>query len=170
MCAEGIVIAGQESSATTATGGHTTDTSGLARWSADGNAAVGCARESAETGCARGPRGTTTGTRIWIHVAGSWNAGGLSTAVREDAVSANGRLARRTSATMATLWPGDGCSASCQIKCGWECAGGKADSGRVLFSRVRGPDAGRGGGVQVAGSEEQWFMVFEVFSFAGSSS
>ena len=54
MCAEGIVIAGQESSATTATGGHTTDTSGLARWSADGNAAVGCARESAETGCARG--------------------------------------------------------------------------------------------------------------------
>ena len=45
MCAEGIVIAGQESSATTATGGHTTDTSGLARWSADGNAAVGCARD-----------------------------------------------------------------------------------------------------------------------------
>jgi hypothetical protein len=99
-----------------------------------------------------------------------WNAGGLSTDAREDAVLANGRLARRTSATMATLWPGDGCSASCQIKCGWECAGGKADIGRVLFSRVRGPDAGRGGGVQVAGSAEQWFMVFEVFSFDGSSS
>ena len=166
MCAEGIVIAGQESSATTATGGHTTDTSGLARWSADGNAAVGCARESAETGCARGSRGETTGTRIWMHVAGSWNAGGLSTAAREDAGLANGRLARRRSATMATLWPGDGCSASCQIKCGWECAGGKADIGRVLFSRVRGPDAGRGGGVQVAGSAEQWCMVFEVLSFS----
>ena len=55
--------------------------------------------------------------------------------------------------------------------CGWECAGGDADSGRVLCSRVRGPDAGRGGGVQVAGSAEQWFMVFEVFlSFDGSSS
>ena len=53
-----------------------------------------------------------------------WNAGGLSTDAREDAVLANGRLARRTSATMATLWPGDGCSVSCQIECGWECAGG----------------------------------------------
>ena len=42
-----------------------------------------------------------------------------------------------------------------------------ADRGRVLCSRVRGPDAGRGGGVQVAGSAEQWFMVFEVFSFDG---
>ena len=45
MCAEGILIAGQECSETPATGGHTTDTSGLARWSADGNAAVGCARD-----------------------------------------------------------------------------------------------------------------------------
>jgi hypothetical protein len=44
---------------------------------------------------------------------------------------------------------------------------GDADRGRVLCSRVRGPDAGRGGGVQVAGSAEQWFMVFEVFSFDG---
>lgn len=101
---------------------------------------------------------------------GELECGGPVDSCEGHAVSANGRLARRTSATMATLWPGDGCSASCQIKCGWECAGGKADSGRVLFSRVRGPDAGRGGGVQVAGSEEQWFMVFEVFSFDGSSS
>ena len=43
--------------------------------------------------------------------------------------------------------------------------GGDADSGRVLC-RVRGPDAGRGGGVQVAGSAEQWFMVLEVLSFS----
>jgi len=63
--------------------------------------------------------------------------------------------------------------------CGWSWnagarrqlrAGGEADSGRVLFSRVRGPDAGRGGGVQVSGSAEQWFMVFEVLSFDESSS
>ena len=57
-------------------------------------------------------------------MAGSWNAGGLSTAAREDAVLVNGRLARRTSATMAILWPGDGCNTSCQIECGWEYAGG----------------------------------------------
>ena len=161
----------------TGIGGTGTGVRGDASWSRDGRVSgagrrrraarcVESARGSAETGCARGSRGETTGTRVWMHVAGSWNAGGLSTAAREDAGLANGRLARRRSATMATLWPGDGCSASCQIECGWECAGGDADSGRVLCSRVRGPDAGRGGRVQVAGSAEQWCMVFEVLSFS----
>ena len=119
----------------TGIGGTGTGVRGDASWSRDGRVSgagrrrraarcVESARGSAETGCARGSRGETTGTRIWMHVAGSWNAGGLSTAAREDAGLANGRLARRRSATMATLWPRDGCSVSCQIECGWECAGG----------------------------------------------
>jgi len=146
VCGDGIVIAGQEQCddgnwwAYDGCSGSCTVECG---WDCSGGMCTGICgdgmRKGAE-GCDDGNTASGDGCSSACSVESGYAGGGAEECGGPgDSCEAGCGVGQRTTSSSkecddGNLVAGDGCSASCQIECGWECAGGDANSADACFA------------------------------------